>query len=79
MVGGGVIIAGACLIMFPDFLGYFGSIFRLLTMVLVAVLVAAFVVRAFYKVKSGKTATQANPDQAEPSAMGAGTDTKSDT
>jgi hypothetical protein len=75
LIGGGVIVAGACLIMFPDLLGYLGSIGRLLVIVLVAILSAAGVTRAFYKLKNQKSAPAANPQQ--PST--AGTDTTSDT
>lgn len=75
MIGGGVIVAGACLIMFPDMLGYLGSIGRLLAIILIAIVSAAVVVRTFYKLKNSKSAPVANSQQ--PAA--AGTDTTSDT
>lgn len=74
MIVGGLIVAGACLIMFPDLLGYLGSIGRLIIIILVAVISAAVVVRTFYKLKSSKSATAANSQQ----TATAGTDTTSD-
>ncbi|CAN5363183.1 hypothetical protein BH10CYA1_BH10CYA1_33730 [soil metagenome] len=63
MIGGGVIVAGACLILFPDLITYFGGIAKLLVMILFAILSAALVVRAFYKLKSPKSATVASSQQ----------------
>ncbi|MBI2810609.1 MAG: hypothetical protein HYX67_07265 [Candidatus Melainabacteria bacterium] len=63
MVGGGVIVGGACLILFPDLITYFGGIAKLLIMILFAILSAAFVVRAFYKLKTPKSASEASSQQ----------------
>ncbi|HEY9732642.1 MAG TPA: hypothetical protein V6C89_12060 [Drouetiella sp.] len=75
MIGGCIIVAGACLIMFPDLVGYMGSIGKLLIIVLVAILSAALVTRMFYKLKNQKQTSTANPQQ----PATAGTDTTSDT
>lgn len=78
MVGGGIIVAGACLILFPDLLTYFGGIAKLLGMILFAILSAAIVVRAFYKLKAPKSATAATSQQST-TASSASADTASDT
>ncbi len=78
MVGGGVVVAGACLILFPDLITYFGGIAKLLLMILFAILSAALVVRAFYKLKSPKSAA-AVASQQPAVAPSANTDTTSDT
>ena len=78
MIGGGIIVAGACLILFPDLMTYFGGIAKLLVMILFAILSAAFVVRAFYKLKTPKSASVANSQQPA-TAPSASADTTSDT
>ncbi len=75
MLGGGIIVAGACLIMFPDLVGYLGSISRLLIIIVVAILSAAIVTRTFYKLKRSKSAPAASSQQ----TVSAATDTTSDT
>jgi len=78
MIGGGIIVAGASLILFPDLMTYFGGIAKLLLMVLLAILSAAFVTRAFYKLKSPKSASTTSSQQ--PSVVpSASADTTSDT
>ncbi len=78
MVGGGIIVAGACFILFPDLLTYFGGIAKLIGMILFAIFSAAFVVRAFYKLKTPKAVAAATSQQPVigPSASA---DTTSDT
>jgi UPF0716 family protein affecting phage T7 exclusion len=78
MIGGGIIVAGAFAIMFPDMITYFGGIAKLLLMVVVAIFSAAFVTRAFYKLKTVKPAVEASsqPSVALPTANA---DTTSDT
>jgi hypothetical protein len=78
MLGGGIIVAGASLILFPDLLTYFGGIAKLLLMVLLAILSAAFVTRAFYKLRSPKPAATTNSQQPV-SVPSASADTTSDT
>lgn len=78
MIGGGIIVAGACLILFPDLITYFGGIAKLIGMILFAIFSAALVVRAFYKLKSPK-AVAATTSQQPAISSSASTDTTSDT
>ncbi|MBS1954912.1 MAG: hypothetical protein JST89_12040 [Cyanobacteria bacterium SZAS-4] len=78
MIGGGIIVAGACLILFPDLMTYFGGIAKLIGMILFAIFSAALVVRGFYKLKSPKT-IGATTTQQPAIGSSASTDTTSDT
>ena len=78
MIGGGIIVAGACLILFPDLMTYFGGIAKLLGMILFAIFSAAFVVRAFYKLKTPKPVAAATSQQPT-IGNSAGADTTADT
>jgi UPF0716 family protein affecting phage T7 exclusion len=61
MLGGGIIVAGAFAIMFPDMITYFGGIAKLLLMVVLAIASAAIVTRTFYKLKTRKAVTEPAP------------------
>ena len=78
MIGGGIIVAVACLILFPDLMTYFGGIAKLLGMILFAIFSAALVVRAFYKLKTPKPVTAATSQQPTIGSS-AGADTTADT